>query len=530
MKHPFKLNTCTACHGDANRVVDADAGVLQAAPPFDLNGDSDPKFRGVGAHQNHLTESASHDPIACTECHVVPKPATSFPTGTSIVRPGAQITFGDLAKAKGSSPTYDYNNASCSNTYCHQSIVPTNNPDWQAPRDSTAACGSCHGLPPASPHPQNSDCFKCHGSVIDQNRQFVNKKLHINGQVDTANLACNSCHGTDANGGPPPDLEGNTTSNFAGVGAHQNHLTASATHDEVACNSCHVVPPDTSNHPPPDAGPPATITFGGLATNNNSTPVYDASTHQCSNTYCHQAYSPTNNPNWLAPLDSTAACGSCHGLPPAAPHPQNSDCSKCHAAVIDANRNFVNKSLHINGNIDTGTACNSCHGTDPNGGPPPDLEGNTTSDHAGVGAHQNHLTASATHDEVACNSCHVVPADINSHAPFDAGPPATITFGGLATSSNSTPAYDPSTHQCSNTYCHQFYSPSNNPIWQAPRDSTAACGSCHLVPPPFDASQPISAQNHPKVNQPTDCYRCHGMVVDSNLEFHRTGFACQRHH
>jgi predicted CxxxxCH...CXXCH cytochrome family protein len=399
--------------------------------------------------------------------------------------------------------------------------VPTNNPIWQAPRDSTAACGSCHGLPPAVPHPQSKDCFKCHGSVIDQNRQFVNKKLHINGQVDTANLACNSCHGTDPNtGGPPPDLEGNTTSDHAGVGAHQNHLTAaSATHDPVACKSCHVVPPDTRNHPPPDAGPPATITFDDLATHNNSKPVYDSSTHQCSNTYCHQFYSPSNNPIWQAPRDSTAACGSCHGLPPALPHPQNSNCSQCHAAVVDANRNFVNKSLHINGHIDTGTACNSCHGTDPNGGPPPDLEGNTTSDHTGVGAHQNHLTPSATHDPVACNSCHVVPTDTSNHPSPDAGPPATITFGGLSTNNNSTPVYNSSTHQCSNTYCHQFYSPSNNPIWQAPRDSTVACGSCHALPPPFVANTPISAQSHPKVNKATDCYRCHGMVVDSNLSF-----------
>ena len=511
---PVQSRQCTACHGDANRTVDVDAGgvdaglsylkvVLQAAPPLDLNGNRDPTFRGVGAHQNHLTASATHDAVRCADCHVIPDPNKNsiFNNGHFDSSTGAQITFGSDSKARwnNSNPTYDVNTATCNNTYCHHSYAPTNEPKWQAPRNPEDTCGSCHGAPPDAPHPQNKDCSRCHGDGFDANGKFVNRSLHLNGKIDIEGSKCNTCHGTDDNGGPPPDLEGNTTSDHAGVGAHQNHLQESATHKPVACESCHVVPDKVEDHAPFDAGPPATITFSGLANNNNSKPAYDSTTQQCSGTYCHGGYQPT----WTAPRESKDACGSCHDLPPPAPHPQNKTCSRCHSQVIDANQNFVDKSLHVNGAVDIGKDCNSCHGTDKSGGPPTDLEGNTTSDFAGVGAHQNHLQASGTHDAVPCESCHAVPEDIDSHRAFDAGPPASITFGGLSTHDKSTPAYDSTKRQCSGTYCHGGYQPN----WTNPRDSTGACGSCHGLPPPAP---------HP---QNANCSHCHAAVIDADRNF-----------
>ncbi len=538
-EEPVPLNKCTACHGDANRVVGPDAGVLQAAPPFDLNGDSDPKFRGVGAHQNHLTESFSHNPVACTECHVVPKLDDIFSNGHFDSSTGAQITFGDLAKAKGYSPTYDYNNASCSNTYCHQSIVATNNPVWQAPRDSAAACGSCHGLPPAAPHPQNSDCSKCHGAVVDANGNFVNKSLHINGNIDTG-TACNSCHGIDPKtGGPPPDLEGNTDSQYPGVGAHANHLQASATHSPVACSECHVVPTiDTPGHI--DGAPPASVTFGTLATSGNSSPIFNATGPSCSGTYCHQAYNPANNPNWTAPLDSTAACGTCHGLPPpfvadtpisAQSHPKvNSatDCYRCHGMVVDSKRNFTAPELHVNGNIEYQLTCSSCHGSSASPAPPTDLSGNTDVTSLGVGAHQAHLTGisasfpTGSFRPVLCSDCHTVPTDVNDPNHINDWTTAVLTFSGAAVAGNQSPSWNsPSSSPatCTGGWCHGPGAIGNvSPVWNDP-SVTLSCTSCHGFPPPFVANTPISTQSHPKVNNATDCYRCHGTVIDSNLNF-----------
>ena len=435
---------------------------------------------------------------------------------------GAQITFGDLAKANGSSPTYDYTKAACSNTYCHQSIVPTNNPNWQAPRDSTAACGSCHGLPPALPHPQNSNCSQCHAAVIDANRNFVNKSLHLDGTIEFGNK-CNSCHGTDPNtGGPPPDLEGNSDPQYPGVGAHTNHLQASATHGPVACSECHVVPsvvPTADNLGHAAGTPPANVTFGTLAISGNNSPVFDATTQSCSGTYCHQAYNPANNPNWTAPLDSTKACGTCHALPPPLPHPQITDCSQCHAQVIDADRNFANPALHVDGIIEANPPCYGCHGdaqrpgnsVNPQNvdqaGPPVDLGGNSDVTLPGVGAHQRHLQAANTHGPVACDQCHVVPTAWNSPGhDVTSAPPAAITFGSFEQNNNLTAIYSSTDHTCSNTYCHASYVPN----WIAQKDSTQTCGTCHALPPPF------SAQNHPQIN---DCSRCHGAVIDSSGNF-----------
>jgi predicted CxxxxCH...CXXCH cytochrome family protein len=520
---PVAANQCTACHGDAERAVASDAGVLQAAPPFDLNGNSQTSARGVGAHQNHLTESATHDRIECTECHQVPNKV--FSPGHLDNRGSARITFGARAHTKDSQPSYDPKTQTCTNTYCHGNGVF----NWRSPRDSAGACGnSCHTLPPPAPHPQNSECFRCHGPVIDKNRNFIAKNLHIDGIVETGDLACNSCHGSNSSGGPPPDLEGNTESRYPGVGAHANHLQASATHAPVACNQCHIVPTSVDSPGHIDSARPADITFGALASDNGkSSPAYDESTNSCSSTYCHGSYSP----QWTAPRDSTTACGSCHGLPPPAPHPQKAECYQCHTQVIDANGNFLDPALHVDGLVEVSPSCGSCHG-DPNragdkltqAAPPSDLAGSSDVTLPGVGAHQRHLQASATHGAVSCDQCHIVPSAWNSAGHDVTGaPPAKITFGSFEQNNNLTAVYSFTDHTCSNTYCHAYYSLANYmPNWVAQSDPAQTCGTCHSLPPPFvpNANPPISARSHPKI---TDCSRCHGAVIDSNRNFTAPG-------
>ena len=518
---PAEPHPCTACHGDARRAGDR---VTQAAPPFDLDGNTEPSARGVGAHQTHLTPSATHTAVACTECHTVPDEV--FSPGHLDNKDGAKITFGDLARSNDSSPVYDAAGNSCSNTYCHQAYAPDNRPEWRAPKDSNQACGSCHGLPPAPPHPQSDQCFQCHGQVIDQDRHFVNKGLHIDGQVEKGNLACNSCHGTDPGGGPPPDLEGNIDSRFPGVGAHGIHLNDSATHAAIACSTCHVVPPTVDSPGHIDATRPADISFSGLATQANGSPAYDFTAHTCSGAYCHGSATPV----WNAPRSSADACGSCHGLPPPAPHPQRTDCSQCHSQVIDASRNFVNPALHVDGIVEKTPACGSCHGDvnrsgdDPTkAAPPADLSGNTDVSAPGVGAHQRHLQASNTHGPVACNQCHVVPSAWDSEGHNVTGlPPATITFGNFEQDNNLTAVYSFADHTCSNTYCHSYYSPTSYmPNWVSQITPNQTCGTCHDRPPPFvpNASPPISAQSHPKMPKVPDCSRCHGDVIDSSGNF-----------
>lgn len=166
---------CTACHGDPKRAGDF---LLRSAPPRDLLGASDPSYPGVGAHALHLYASNTHAAFACNECHVVPERVDSVGHADD-ARP-AELVFGALAKSGGRTPHYDPVARTCADGWCHRDGADA---VWTEPRPSSAACGTCHGLPPALPHPQSERCEACHGEVIDAERYFVAKELHVDGTV-----------------------------------------------------------------------------------------------------------------------------------------------------------------------------------------------------------------------------------------------------------------------------------------------------------------------------------------------------------
>ena len=77
-------------------------------------------------------------------------------------------------------PAYASATRTCDKSYCHRSAEAV----WSEPRNSENACGTCHGLPPAAPHPQSQNCSVCHGEVIDAARHFIAPERHVNGVVD----------------------------------------------------------------------------------------------------------------------------------------------------------------------------------------------------------------------------------------------------------------------------------------------------------------------------------------------------------
>jgi predicted CxxxxCH...CXXCH cytochrome family protein len=165
---------------------------------------------------------------------------------------------------------------------------------------------------------------------------------------------CTECHGSDKRPGdaltqaaPPRDLEGRTATSAPGVGAHLIHLQASATHAEVACDECHLVPESTYSEGHIDTRLPAEVHFGTLARQGDRVPEYQGATHSCVGTYCHAAAQP----NWIEPRDSTTTCGTCHGLPPPDPHPQVRDCSACHTNVTPTHE-IVDPARHVDGTVD----------------------------------------------------------------------------------------------------------------------------------------------------------------------------------
>ncbi len=489
---PPSPGRCTSCHGSPNNPGPEES---KAAPPRDLFGNESTLYPGVGAHALHLAASPSHAAIACTECHIVPKDVEA-PGHMDTKRP-AELVFGPLATTGERTPSYDAGTRSCGETYCHRESDAV----WNRPRSSADACGSCHGLPPPAPHPVGEQCWACHSNVRPD-RTFIDPSLHVNGRVDVDVASCTSCHGSTANPGtglvqaaPPRDLGGHTSSKFAGVGAHATHLYASDTHGAVPCTECHLVPKDARDRGHADTPLPAEITFGKLA-QQNAAPSYDAASKHCSDTYCHRDSDAT----WTAPRSSTSACGSCHGLPPPAPHPASANCWACHANVRE-DGTFVNPTLHINGRVEVQLGeCSTCHGGKTSPAPPVDTRGNTEVSAEGVGAHAIHLAGGDNGRPLECGECHEVPSGPAAAAHVD-GLPAEVVLGGVAASDSRRPAFNYGNLRCSSTWCHGPTNPSNSsPVWTS-TSGRLACDSCHGLPPPAP---------HPQMAR---CSQCHSAVV-----------------
>jgi len=321
--------------------------------------------------------------VACTECHTVPT-SLDHPDGT------AQIRFGPRA-SQDTTPSWTHATATCASTYCHGATLPGGSntaPDWRGGSAETA-CGSCHGRPPPAPHPGNPNCGGCHGSGYSATT--VNVATHVDGHLDLVAFTCSSCHGDSTRIGPdllkaapPAGSGGETLTTQLAVGAHQAHLTDGGLASAVACTECHVVPTSTSH---PDGS--AQVQFGPRATQGGATPAWDHGTATCSSTYCHGNYSGTftytmfeevrtwtysgndATPTWTA----GAACGSCHGAPPAGTwhsefHGHNAaqrTCETCHpdAAGQAGSALITNPALHVNGVVEVTprfvSDCFNCH-------------------------------------------------------------------------------------------------------------------------------------------------------------------------
>ena len=188
-----------------------------------------------------------------------------------------------------------------------------------------------------------------------------------------AEASCGTCHGRDDRPNPPPDLAGETAQTARGVGAHEAHLATSDWRAAVHCSHCHTVPEGVDAPGHIDAARPADVVFSGLAARGVD-PQRDG--ERCT-VYCHggaMRIDPRESGAWTA-TDGTA-CTSCHGLPPAAPHPPASDCGRCHLVVADETGAIVEPLFHIDsviaaphgahlvhlgGNDGSDFPCTTCH-------------------------------------------------------------------------------------------------------------------------------------------------------------------------
>jgi predicted CxxxxCH...CXXCH cytochrome family protein len=494
---------CLKCHGGKDNRT--------GAPPWTVRGESDPGLRGVGAHTRHVSGPRAA-PVACAECHVDPRGDAHLHLNGRV-----DVVFGPLATTGGAAPSWS--GASCATSYCHGAFPggnPGYAPTWTQPKAD--ACGTCHGLPPGPPHPRSTDCGKCHPGYTATS---VNAATHVNGTVDVAGLTCSSCHGDPARpatalnpqlaAAPPQGTQGESSAGDRAVGAHQRHLTASATSGGVACTECHQVPASVT-HP----NGQVELSWGPIATAGGASPRWSGTS--CATSYCHGAFPGGNAgyaPAWTQP--KADACGTCHGLPPGLPHPRSTDCGKCHPGFTATS---VNPATHVNGTIDVaGLTCSSCHG-DPAraatalnpqlaAAPPQGTQGESSTGDRAVGAHQRHLNAGATSGGVACTECHQVPTSV-THPTGQ----VELGWGPLATAGGAVPRWDGTS--CATSYCHGAFPGGNAgyaPAWTQPKAD--ACGTCHGNPATTPSALP---QGHPALAAGSSngtCSVCHPGTVDA---------------
>jgi predicted CxxxxCH...CXXCH cytochrome family protein len=262
------------------------------------------------------------------------------------------------------------------------------------------SCRSCH---PSYPHPASGwvkganshqtflrgarydlrSCQGCHGQDYAAQLQGKScKTCHVQAEGPES---CNLCHGNSSgdardliNAAPPEGLEGETAATSPAVGAHQKHFAyfKNLSAQEV-CQECHLAPNNFfaashigENDRRAEAvfnGPLGSlITEGG---NRKPNGAYDFGANTCGNTYCHGNWALRKSqsrydfiyaaeviagnsaaPKWTEA--NSAACGSCHGLPPTGHTPFGiSACATCHQGVVDIFGAIADSTKHLNGKV-----------------------------------------------------------------------------------------------------------------------------------------------------------------------------------
>ena len=550
---------CFKCHGSTVAAFTT-VSAASVAPGFngegrDTGGNTVATAPRVGAHQTHLTAADNiSSPIHCGECHTTHR---SVKDATHLNFTTATITFGPLARTASHSPAVSRTAGviSCSNTYCHNgnrtgATASSTTPVFTSATligntTITDTCiAKCHGMPPGGGVAGDTHaglsasgsyttpasltaCSSqaggggCHptltGAPTSMATIFFDKTKHINCTVEAAgghafpyggsvhrpggtgsplanaaapytncttchdattvsgtypvargtkplcsachkNMAnftgatpgCWDCHGSSATNGQP---NGNTFPNISAN--HTVHMALTT----ATCNTCHsgfgtgssrhgFSNTSTSSYPIKKVG------FSGVGT----APIWTQGAKTCAATNCHGQGVPVWGSRAGAPVN---------GFPYSAVQ-----CEKCHGATTS--NPFYSTAI-------------------------PKVSVNTD---VKVGAHFMHLTSSTIKltRTMHCNDCHAMPATVTAATHMNGI--TDLVWSALATHNGAlVPAYNATTRQCSNVYCHGAAMPGGDvsgtnrtPTWNVPflpsTISAAGCGTCHGFPP-------LSTSGHP---------------------------------
>lgn len=181
---------CLMCHGGLEDST--------GAPPRATWGNSADPAR-VGAHSVHVGGGLS-PPFDCVACHVKPADALSPGHVDGEVLVTAYQGADPVLLAAITDPGWDRRTATCASAYCHGATLAggtLTQPTWSTVDGTQAACGTCHGLPPAAqPSPRHpiyffaAPCVGCHpgtaawGDVVQANGIVPGGGLHVNAAAE----------------------------------------------------------------------------------------------------------------------------------------------------------------------------------------------------------------------------------------------------------------------------------------------------------------------------------------------------------
>jgi predicted CxxxxCH...CXXCH cytochrome family protein len=325
-----------------------------------------------------------------------------------------------------------------------------------------------------------TNCSLCHtGATTNTALPTLN---HIDGNINvnsgypatvtkhaagtyTGTCSAASCHANVYGAGSMTTPVWGTTSGCSAchtiaIGATGPATGSHAAHNNPTCTACH------------NAGTTATTvpSIGHADGNINVTNGYPATvakhaagsyTGTCSTSVCHGQGAPTWGATNAVPVNgfpySSAQCGKCHSQ----------------EGTVTAATPFYSTAI-------------------------PKVTLNTN---AKVGAHTAHLASVDTlHPALACADCH---GAVALNDPTHMNGSTTFNWSALAKTGNLSPAYNATTGQCSNVYCHGGAMPGGDtsgsnrtPTWSNPNYlpatlTVAGCGTCHGFPPPTSSGHPV---------------------------------------
>ncbi len=426
---------CANCHPCGGRygfdnAVSYPGGDTSAGGTITLGTGTTPTTCAVGCHSPLGSPPAvvawtTPGPLACTACHAV----TSLVPQHPAVSPSAT-----RADCEACHTTASHTGGTVTLVGHPAAWMNTSDPGFHAysADRGLASCQQCH-LSDLSGGVTGFSCAQCHDQR-DSSGNLVGWKTN-----------CTMCHGgVDNQTGAPPKAVWGYGADSVRTGAHSSHVSGSAIAPAFDCGVCHLKPADalSANHIDAVAGsavPMATVAFGGLASGGvNPPPTWSRSTATCASTYCHGATlsGGTNTmPIWTLVGQGQAACGTCHGVPPPAPHPVVTGglaaCNPCHNLTIDPGGNVIPPSAggkHLDGMVQatghgvdwmdpssTGfhaysanrgiAGCTACHGSDLSGGT------------VGVACSQCHQAGGPANDFATCTGCHGGAANLTGAPP-----------------------------------------------------------------------------------------------------------------